>query len=538
MEFINKNKKMNSGRMWPALILCMTVILAGCDTDSFLSPDPESFSTTETYYTAPDHFEAAVNSAYARLREQAGVSDPNFRHINETRSDAMNRHFDINLPGVNQQPFLEWFAVSSNSIPRGQWDNIYTTVAQTNTVLSRIDGVEFSDQNQKDEIVGQAKFIRALSYWYAVQYWGGVPLVLEENASPAEALDKVRASEEEVYNAIIADLQDAVSQLPASWPNPGRATSGAASFLLGRTYLLTGNYSGAIDALEAVVQSGQYMLPSDYMSVFDPANKNSAESIFELQFAPNTAGQPDANMANAVIPWHRRGEIVDNIVEPDSDDNFFPSYEVLEFFDTSSGRYEDTFYWDIDSSNGEYPEIAHRGDSVAIVAKYLWPQHINSSGEQDGNIVLFRYADALLSLAEAHWRNGDSSVDAEHYINMVRERAGLGPVNLNDVPVPTVLEGTYLENDDLGRAIFVERTVELLAEGHRMFDLIRFGAGHGGDDFVTNVLLNYAESRKSRESRIQDVFNIQSYEILLPIHPQEIGASNGSIEQNPGWSGE
>lgn len=535
MKFISEHKKMNNGRVWSALILCMTFILAGCDTDSFLSPDPESFSTTATYYTKPGHFEAAVNSAYARLREQAGVSDANFRHINETRSDAMNRHFDINLPGVNQQPFLEWFAVSSNSIPRGQWNNIYTTVAQTNTILSRIDDVEFSDQNQKDQIVGQAKFIRALSYWYAVQYWGGVPLVLEENASPTEALDKVRASKEEVYSAIVADLQDAASKLPASWSTPGRATSGAANFLLGRTYLLTGNYSGAISALEAVVNSGEYMLVDDYISVFDPANKNSAESIFELQFDPNVAGQPGANMANAVLPWHRRGEIVDNIVNPDSDDNFFPSYEVLEFFDTSSDRYEESFYWDVDPSNSQYPEIAHRGDSVAIVKKYLWPEHINSSGEQDGNIVLFRYADALLSLAEAHWRNGDPSGDAEQYINMVRDRAGLDDVDLNNVPVPTVLEGTYLESDDLGRAIFVERTVELLAEGHRMLDLRRFGIGHGGDDFATSVLLNYADSRKSRESRIQDVFNIQSYEILLPIHPQEIGASNGSIEQNPGW---
>lgn len=538
MEIINKYNKMKIGRLWSVLILGLAFVISGCDTDNFLSPEPESFSTTATYYEQPSHFEAAVNSAYARLREQAGVSDANFRHINETRSDAMNRHFDINLPGVNQQPFLEWFAESSNSIPRGQWNNIYTTVAQTNTILSRIDDVEFSDQNQRDEIVGQAKFIRALSYWYAVQYWGGVPLELEENTSPTDALDKVRASEQEVYNAIIDDLQDSASKLPASWSNPGRATSGAANFMLGKTYLLTENYGEAISALEAVVNSGEYMLPSDYMSVFDPSNKNSIESIFELQFDPNISGQPGANMANAVLPWHRRGEIVDNIVDPDSDDNFFPSYEVLEFFNTSSDRYEDTFYWDVDPSNSQYPEIAHRGDSVAIVAKHLWPEHINSSGEQDGNIVLFRYADALLSLAEAHWRNGDPSAEAEQYINMVRDRAGLGPVNLSNVPVPTVIQGTYLESDDLGRAIFIERTVELLAEGHRMLDLRRFGIGHGGDDFVTNILDNYADSRKTRESRIQDVFNIQSYEILLPIHPQEIQASNGSIEQNPGWGSE
>jgi hypothetical protein len=534
MKFTSKNTKAKSIKLWTALFIGTIFLWSGCDTESFLTPDPDSFSTTATYYEEPGHFEAAINSAYSRLRTQAGVSDGNFRHINETRSDAMNRHFDINLPGVNAQPFLEWFAVSSNSIPRGQWINIYTTVAQTNIILSRIDAVEFTDQVQKDQIVGQAKFIRALSYWYAVQYWGGVPLVLEENDSPAKALDKSRASEEEVYGAIIADLQDAVSKLPPSWSTPGRATSGAANFLLGRTYLLRENYSGAVDALESVEQSGEYMLVADFISIFNPDNKNNSESILELQFDPNVAEQPDAGMINAVLPWHRRGAIVDNIVNPDSDDNFFPSFEVLEFFDTSSDRYEDTFFWDVDPSNSQYPEIAHRGDSVAIMKKYLWPEYINATGEQDGNIILFRYADALLSLAEAHWRMGNDG-DAQTYINRVRNRAGLDNVDLGNVPIPVVLDGTYLESDNVGRAIFNERTVELLAEGHRMLDLRRFGIGQGGDEFVTQVLLNYAGSRKSRESRIQNVFNIQAFEIILPIHPQEIGASNGSITQNPGW---
>lgn len=509
------------------LVGCLVLTLTSCE--DFLTPDPQSFSTTANYYQSPAHFEAAINSAYSRLRAQAGVQNDNFRHIVETRMDATNRHFDVNLPGVNQQPFLEWFAVNSNSIPRDQWNQIFHTITQTNIILSRVEDIEFEDQTQKDRIIGQAKFIRAFSYWFGVQFFGDLPAVTEEQTSPDLASsDKDRRPVEFIYNEIIIpDLQDAASKLPPSWPESGRATSGAANALLGKTYLITGEYGNAVSTLESLV--GRYELLEDYLSVFDPSNTNHAESIFELQFGANVTGQPESGMVSKVLPWHLRGEIVDNIVNPDSDDNFFPSYELLEFYEDGDERFESTFLWTENEGNSQYVEIAHRGDSIAIIQKYLWPEYLDTSnGEQEGNIILLRYADVLLSLAEAHWRNGDNGALALPYVNEVRSRAGLPPVNLANVPQSPMLEGTHLANDALGRAIFNERTVELFAEGHRMFDLQRFGV-------TFDVLTNYADSRKSRESRIQGVFNIQEFEILLPIHPEEIAASDGAITQNPGW---
>lgn len=517
----NKYRKI---KFMGVLVGCLMFVWVGCE--EFLTPAPESFTSTGDYFDQPSHFEAGVNSAYARLRAQAGVHNLQFRMITELRFDAINRQFDINLPGVNEQPFQEWFAVPSNTVPRGQWNQIFNTVAQTNIVLDRLDNIEWTDQTQKNQIEAQARFIRAFSYYFGVQMWGDLPIVTEEQTTPALAIDKVRSPASEVLSSlIIPDLIFAAENLPPSWAQPGRATSGAALTLLGKTYLLSGDYGLAIDALEDVL--GQYELLDSYRSIFDPGNTNNEESIFELQFGANVTGQPQAISPALLVPIHVRGEIVDNIVNP-SNNGMYPSYEVLQFYEDNDERFEEGLLPFVHPGNNDFPEVSHEPDTIYLLNKYLWPDYINAQGEMEGNIILLRYADVLLSLAEAHWRNGDGAGVALQYVDEVRDRSGLDPVDLNNVFTSFMLEGTALENDDLGRAIFNERTVEFLAEGHRMFDLLRFGVAY-------EVAVAQAESRKTREPRISGVYNIEPYEILLPIHPEEISASNRQITQNPGW---
>jgi starch-binding outer membrane protein, SusD/RagB family len=528
---MNRKNKKNQNRyrkMKFASILtgCLMFVWAGCE--DFLTPDPQSFTSTVEYYNAPAHFEAGVNSAYARLRTQAGVQNLQFRLITELRFDAINRQFDINLPGVNEQPFQEWFAVPSNTVPRTQWNQIFQTVAQTNIILERLDNIEWTDQTQRNRIEAQARFIRAFSYYFGVQMFGDFPIVTTEQTTPDVAIDKSRSPVSEVYsNLIIPDLIYAADNLPPTWSQPGRATSGAAKTLLGKVYLNTGDYGLAISELEDVL--GQYELLDSYRNIFNPGNTNNEESIFELQFGANVTGQPQALSPALFVPLHKRGEIVDEIVNP-SNNGMYPSYEVMEFYEDRDNdlRFTEGLLPLIDPANNTYPEVSHETDTIYLLNKYLWPDYINAQGQMEGNIILLRYADVLLSLAEAHWRNNDGAGVALPYVDEVRDRAGLGPVDLGNVFTSFMLEGTALENDALGRAIFNERTVEFLAEGHRMFDLLRFGVAY-------EVASAQAASRKTREPRISGVYNIQPHEILLPIHPEEISASNNQITQNPGW---
>ncbi|MCC5908597.1 MAG: RagB/SusD family nutrient uptake outer membrane protein [Balneolaceae bacterium] len=497
--------------------------------DNILEPDPKSFTSTANFYQTPEDFSSALNGAYNRLRTQAGISQHHFNYWNEIRTDVINRHFDVNLPSIQGQPIAEWFVVSSNAWVQSQWAQIYNTITQTNIILGRIDDIEFPDSDLKNEIIGEAKFIRALSYWYAVQYWGDVPIVLNEITSPDEAMpEDGRRPVNEVYAQIISDLEMAADLLPVAANEPGRATEGAAKLLLGRTFLLTGDYGDAVSVLEEVETNYGYVLLDDYIDIWDPNNTNNEESIFELQFGANVTGQPHADIIRQVLPWNSRGQIARQAVDPEG--WMHPSLEFIEMFEDNDARFDaNVTFWD-NPGNSDYSEVTFFGDSLAMINKHIWVDEINSNGQQSGNDILFRYADALLSLAEAYWRE-DPAANQGAILNLldrIRTRADLPPVDLSNVPMTPLLEGTHLENDNLGRAIFQERTIELFAEGHRMFDLIRF-------DVAFDVLTAQADSRKTRESRIQGTYNIQPHEIMLPIPTQEINNTEGLLEQNDGW---
>lgn len=494
---------------------CLVLLWTGCE--SFLEPDPASFTSTGNYYQTPAHFESAINSAYSRLRAQAGISSTPFRTLTELRFDCCITDPERLSTSPSGKPIAEWYAVPSNSYFANQWSGAYHTIAQTNVILGRIEDAAFSDEALRTRIIGQAKFIRALSYWYLVQFYGDVPLVLTEVRTPDEAMPTDgRRPREEVYQQIIADLQDAVEALPPTWSDPGRATEGAARFLLGRTYLLTGDYGSALAELEDVVESYDYRLLADYRDVFDPSNTNNAESIFELQFGADVAGQPDMGLVGNLMPYNARGEILPPTVGVNGD--MLASLEFVERYEEGDARQEASILWWEDPA----------ADSAkAVFKKFVWPEHVNGQGEQAGNDILFRYADALLSLAEAHWRLGNTA-QAVAYVDQVRARADLPPLDPGDVRENPLLAGTHLENDAVGRAIFNERTVELAAEGHRMFDLIRF-------DVAYEVMSTWAERTWEYHPELRGFHLIEPYEILVPVSPQEIGATEGAITQNPGW---
>jgi|GEM_PF-1457010 len=531
-------------RITSLMLWCAVAIFALFSTacDSFLSVEPDSFVSTENVYQTPQDFEAAVNASYDRLRNQAGVSTNSFANLAEIRFDGINRQFNVSLPG-DGAVVEEWQLLVTNPFLQGQWSSIYNTITQTNIILSRIGNVEFTNASQRSRLEGEAKFIRALSYWYAVQFWGDVPLVTDEIRTPNEVIpEEGRTPRDQVLTQIIADLQDAVELLPSSAQNPGRATEGAAKFLLGRTYLITGDYSEAINALEDVETGYGYDLVPDFGDIWHPGNTNNGESIFELQFGANVPGQPHADMIRKILPWTARGEIVTQQVNTTG--WMHPSYDLIELFvandnvngnvnlpiqnEDMSERFQSSIWWYEIEGNASHSDVAFFGDSIGIINKFYWPDYINDQGQQEGNDILFRYADALLSLAEAYWREDPAANQNAilSLLNRVRERAGLPEVNLNNVPVTNLVQGTYLETDNLGRAIFNERTVELFAEGHRYFDLKRF-------EVALEVMQNYADTRRNRESRLQNALVIEPFKLLFPLPAREVSIAN--LAQNDGW---
>lgn len=516
------------------VIASLVLVWAGCD--SFLEPEPKSFSTTANFYTQPSDFEQAINGVYVQLRNLTD-GDP---YINATdrRAHTLTKHFDVNLPHtVSGDPQTDEFTmVASNGNSIDLWGNTYDLIKEANVVINRIEEVEFEDGALKSQIVGEAKFMRAFAYWFAVQTWGGVPIVLQDARTPAEGIPEGgRASVEAVYQQIITDLQDAIAGLPVSYAGgqAGRITRGAAKFLLGRTYLLTGEYQAALSEFEDL-DGGEfsYMLLDDYREVFNPANKNNAESILEIQYNPGLAGQGDWDVFNDILPINS-GEA---LLPPERpvfvpDGNIMPTPDIIDTYETGDERFEASIAWFIDPENSSFPEVAWPegdlatstvpGDSIPYLHKYFWPGQVTSSGEPLNNRILFRFADVLLSAAEAHWRLGEPG-PAETYLNRVRARADLGPVDLSN------FTGEWT-GDPLGDAILQERSIELLAEGHMWLDLKRFGS-----DVAIRVMEAHGERFKARDNKVTaDMYLIEDYKLLYPIPPGDIELAD--LEQNPVW---
>lgn len=520
-----------------SLAALVFVLAVGCE--SFLEPEPESFQTTATFYQTPGHFEQAINGVYVQTRSLFGGE--HYRNKVERRGPTLTDHFDVNYPRtVEGMPQIEeWEITVDNPSINTLWQQVYDVVKEANVILGRIEEVEFEDTDLRDRIVGEALTMRAMAYWLAAQTWGDVPLILEEPRSPEEAaeIEGGRAPVEEVYDQIIGDLTEVVDNgyLPLSYSggDAGRITEGAAQFLLGRTYLLTEDYEDALIQFEDL-DDGRYALLSDYREIFNPANKNNEETIFELQYNPDISGQGSWGVYNHILPITATR---DDLIPEESDafiplGSMMPTPDVIMSYEEDDARFEATIAWHEHPDNSGSHEIAWplrtddsaAGDSIAYLHKYYWPDEVDDNGEGLNNWVMFRFADVLLSAAEAHWQLGNAG-EAETYLNRVRERAGLDPFDPGEFDSFIIGDAT---GDALGDAILHERALELLGEGHFWLDLKRFGP-----EVAQTVFEAYGERYRTRVSRASGLYRFQERGLLYPIPPREIDL--GDLEQNPGW---
>ena len=530
-----------------ALVIGGFLFVAGCE--DFLTPEPKSFSTNTTFYETQSDFQQAINGVYVEMRDL--VSSHQYRSATDRRGPTTTKHFDVNLPHtVGGHPQTDEFTmVASNGNSANLWAGTYDLINQANVIISRIDDVTFEDEGVKAQIRGEALTMRAFAYWFAAQVWGGVPIVLEDARTPAEALpEEGRASREAVLDRVISDLQAAMPGLPIDDAG-GRITQPAAKMLLGRTYLLTGECAEALSQFEDIINDSPHMLLESSRAVFDPTNKNNPEVIWSVQYNPSLAGQPDLDVWEMVIPLNASVKMSEGGLLPESSAPIvgvgwlMPTPDVIASFESGDERFTEDLAWWVDEENSGSQEIAWpvadlsagqaAGDSIAYLHKFYYPETVSSTGQPMNNWVLFRFSDALLSAAEAAWCVGDEG-QALSYLNRVRERAGLDAVDLSAYP-RSATSGVST-GDALGDAILHERLIELLGEGHAWFDLKRFGENYAaaGETFVVNVMRAHGDRFRARDRKVTaEMYQVEPYMLLYPIPPGEINLAN--LEQNLGW---
>ncbi len=361
---------------------------------------------------------AAVNGLYDRL--QTGYYNGKSFFLGDVSSDISQ--------SVGTWDFyreMDTYAVSpDNNEVRDLFSFIYQVVNQANNIIAGAPNVADATQAQKDRALGEAHFARALAFFDAALIWGGIPGVYGNQGislplEPArQAVELPRASLQETYAQIGADLQQALNLLPDTG-GPARLTKAAARALLARYHLYLKNYEQAENFATQVISDTKFQLVADYTTIF--SSKNTAESIFEMQF--------DNTDQSTVRFWYVPGAIGGR--------GELAAHE--EFYNAIS---------DTDDRKKLY--------AFDNVARFFYPTKYIKAGNID-NVHVLRIAEMYLIRAEAKFFTGKG--DAVNDLNAVRTRAKLPPLDaINSI-------------DD----ILNERKVEFAFEGQRWFDLVRTG---------------------------------------------------------------
>ncbi|GHS96753.1 membrane protein [Bacteroidia bacterium] len=422
---------------------------------------------------------AAVNGIY-----QAGELSTRFGYTIDLPSD---------LTSTGENPNGDAGFLSSqqwepgNSYITYMWETFYAGITNANVL---IDGLESPDSkitpSLRDRIIGEAKFLRAYYYQYAVQFWGPVPLVLHRGVND-EGASLTRAPIDEVYKQVEQDLIDAANLLPHataySGTDRGRASWGAAKTLLSKVYLVWGQttedkgeharhekYQKSINLATEVIDSGDYGLEEDYRQNWSVENRNGIESIFATQhsLSQSSDGGGGNHLLHCAFSTGFTQTLPHVVVS---------NLKFRNEFDPNDQRkgvtYADSIYDPLTRNWFQF--------DVPRYSKYIDPLDPNgSASNRNLDRTVLRFAEVYLLRAEAiNELNDGPQSSAFEDLNTVRRRAFRQPLDQPssyDFPADLRTTGVNYSSDYKGfkEAIQQERTFELTYEQNRRLDLLRW----------------------------------------------------------------
>ena len=482
-----------------SILLASSMALSGCN-DLILDLTPQSVLTEADFYKTAQDMDGAVLGIYSSYQARK----PRDWAVLEMPTDNIHRTGYFNIGGLDELNNLAFSP--ENPLFASFWENSYNGIFRANAVLTYLDNPTDYAAGEKDQLEGEAKFMRALYYFDLVRMFGGVPQVTTL-LSIDESKNTPRASREQIYSLIIQDLNDALSKLPEpSQQATGRAHKAAASALLAKVYVYLEEWTNAKTSLDAVETYG-YQLVDDFAQLWSLSNEDNEETIFAIKYTENTNGHV---LSTDFLPYFG----VTGISTRGSE-NVFPSWSLHKKYKENDSRKEVTIteYWKSPGSPAAEPAIWY-----PYVSKFAVPHPPNSSGL---DLPVLRYADMLLLQAEVLYRLNQPEA-ALTAINRVRERAfGDASENytLNDI---SSLE-TFMDK------LLDERQMELALENERWFDLVRT------DRFMT-VLKQVERYYNITDQEAQVVsLNPQPHHKLFPIPQHQMEQAPGVLTQNEGY---
>lgn len=508
------------------------VISNSCDSKKLDLSNPNQLQP-ETFFKTENQVRSAINAVYGSMQTTAMYN----RHMwfgndNMSHENAGNPQLE-----ADKRQYLNFDFDYTHGAIGDYWESCYRGINKANFVINNKDIIAKIPEAQlssarKAKYDGEAKYMRALYYFWLVTKFGDCPLMLDV---PADKQGIERSPAADIWAQIEKDLTDATAELlDKSSEELGRATKGAAWALLGKARLFQKNYSGALTAFNNVTG---YSLEANYSNNFLEETEHGPESIFEVEFnvaAGNSArwnsGVTDAGLNESCFRGQEYG-CMDWY-------NVFPSVNLTSEFEPGDPRFGFSFYVNGEKYNNGANTIAitplAQSDGTTY-PRYGWKKYQNyykyasestvSPGQASGiNMKIIRYADVLLMRAECKANNGDLD-GAVADMNLVRARPSVNMPLYGTAAMDAIYPVATLSQFMV--ALEHERKIELCGEQVRFPDLVRWGRLA---PFMAQLIAgNQLPIKEKADIKFDPVKNQ-----LWPI-PQREMQSNAKMTQNPGY---
>ena len=500
------------------LLLLAAVSLGSCT--KFLDDKPVTSLTTGNSYNTASDMENVLAGCYNIFYGSDYYQWENVM-LSDVRSD------NAYPGGGNEETFLDYDRFTlppSNTHNNTNWGALYAGIARCNILLDKINGV--SDpaltDTRRAQIVGEASFLRAFQYYQLVKLYGGVPIELESNTADPGVTRKARATEKEVYDQIVKDLEVALANLPDTYGsdasvNKVRATKGAANAMLAKAWAQRSDrdYSKVITYCDSVIKSSAgYELMTNYADLFDGNHYLNSESILEIPFEEGSS---------TCSSWG-----VELFLAPDDGWQKYcvPSVDLVHAYDTIGDeiRKNANIIFMTEDANGDPIAWADENwnpcQDPEVGIPFNYKQKHPAGWASGDDFYLIRLADILLLKAEALNESGQTG-PAATLVNLIRNRVHLEPISAS------------LSKADMKTAILNERRLELAFEAQRWDDLVRNGVATTVMQGLKEYTYSCVDGAPGDPVKM-DYSNCDQNHWIMPI-PQLERDANPNLSQNPGY---
>lgn len=540
------------------IFLTVVILTAlGCNKE-FLDRTPHDSLSSNKVWVSDKNAQTAVDGIYSSFARGAMYNF--YYYITNIGPDGFG--WVRGTAGLTQ---AQGQATTLDGIFLSQYYLFYRTIRYANDAIANLPDNENLTKEKADRMLGEAKFLRGLCYFYLWDLYGGV-ILLDKPVSPSETY-LPRNTAEEVRDFVIKDFSDAIDLLPVSYPDAdnGRATKGAAIAMLGKTYLYAKQWDKAAEQLGKLMTSPySYKLVDDYADLFNYKTQPNTESVFDIQYimlpgygssfdnmygnrSYQNSGQDysDVDLTSLKVYTNLDGSEIDWSTMPERSNyasdylfglDLIPWYEstfanvdkrlpinVIMPGATYLGRSNVSFklYYPYGSYAGATPPPLQT--TFPDVALIPWRKFVTTGMDNlyradcPTDNPLIRYADVLLMYAEAENEASGATQEVYDAVNQVRNRAGL--VNLPN----------GLSKDDMRRNIWLGRFREFIGEGSLYFDVKRWGTASTNDPIfgLNRDVLDFTGMKLFTK-----VFKERDYLWPIPELEREL---NTNLTQNTGW---